>query len=93
MDVGVKIGDVVDGYKIIGLIHKGGMGVIFKARDIKKKRFAALKFPYIDFGADARVFDAYKKRRNTVRGFHTKTSLIYTKKPLLRQRFIWQWSM
>ncbi len=61
MDVGVRIGDVVDGYKIIGLIHKGGMGVIFKARDIKKKMFAALKFPYTDFGADARVFDAYKK--------------------------------
>ncbi len=61
MDVGVKIGNVVDGYKIIGLIHKGGMGVIYKARDLKKKRFAALKFPYLDFGADARVFDSYKK--------------------------------
>lgn len=61
MDVGVKIGDVVDGYKIIGLIHKGGMGVIYKARDLKRKRFAALKFTYLDFGADARVFDSYKK--------------------------------
>jgi len=38
------IGRTISHYEILELLHKGAMGDVYKARDLEKKRFVAIKF-------------------------------------------------
>jgi serine/threonine protein kinase len=57
----VLLGPVVPGYEVLGLLGKGGMGVVYKARHLALNRIVALKMIL-----HAEYADAEERRRFTV---------------------------
>ena len=47
-----QVGDVLSHYQLISQIGRGGMGVVWKARDLRLDRIVALKFLPPEFTGD-----------------------------------------
>lgn len=56
--IGQKLGDR---YEILGVLGKGGMGAVYRARDAKLEREVALKIPQFDNTSDARARERFTR--------------------------------
>jgi serine/threonine-protein kinase len=55
----LQIGDTVGDYEIVGVLGKGGMGTVFRVRNLLSDRFEAMKIVLPDLGADPALADRF----------------------------------
>jgi serine/threonine protein kinase len=55
----LQIGDVVGDYEVVGILGKGGMGTVFRVRNLLSDRIEAMKVVLPDLGADPSLADRF----------------------------------
>ena len=72
------IGKKIENYRILSVLGKGGMGVVFKAKDEKLDRFVAIKFLAFEMIDKPKLAERFKREaRNHAQLLHPNIVTVY----------------